>query len=139
MQMYANARRRILSSSNPYHYSGSAFSGLGSPHTPPQYVWPLALMVQGLTSSDPNEQAALLRVLLRMQCGNGLMHESVHVSVIVWHCQERSRNKGCWHVSFCQAARFLGSRGAIHRGSRYFHAGAVESALLSESNATSEH
>lgn len=79
-EVYANTRRRILGSSNPYHYSGSAFSGLGSPHTPPQYVWPLALMVQGLTSSDPNEQAALLRVLLRMQCGNGLMHESVHVS-----------------------------------------------------------
>jgi hypothetical protein len=37
-------------------------------------------MVQGLTSSDPYEQAGLLQVLLRMQCGNGLMHESVHVS-----------------------------------------------------------
>jgi meiotically up-regulated gene 157 (Mug157) protein len=80
LQVYANTRRRILSSSNPYHYSGSAFSGLGSPHTPPQYIWPLAIMVQGLTSSDPYEQAGLLQVLLRMQCGNGLMHESVHVS-----------------------------------------------------------
>jgi meiotically up-regulated gene 157 (Mug157) protein len=81
MQVYANTRRRILSSSNPYHYSGSAFSGLGSPHTPPQYIWPLAIMVQALTSSDPYEQAGLLQVLLRMQCRNGLMHESVHVSV----------------------------------------------------------
>jgi meiotically up-regulated gene 157 (Mug157) protein len=80
VQVYANTRRRILSSSNPYHYSGSAFSGLGSPHTPPQYIWPLAIMVQGLTSSDPYEQAGLLQMLLRMQCGNGLMHESVHVS-----------------------------------------------------------
>jgi meiotically up-regulated gene 157 (Mug157) protein len=37
-------------------------------------------MVQGLTSSDPYEKAGLLQVLLRMQCGSGLMHESVHVS-----------------------------------------------------------
>jgi meiotically up-regulated gene 157 (Mug157) protein len=43
-------------------------------------VWSLAETVQGLTSSDPYEQAGLLQVLLRMQCGNGWMHESVHVS-----------------------------------------------------------
>jgi meiotically up-regulated gene 157 (Mug157) protein len=39
-----------------------------------------AIMVQGLTSSHSYEQAGLLQVLLHMQCGNGLMHESVHVS-----------------------------------------------------------
>jgi meiotically up-regulated gene 157 (Mug157) protein len=32
---------------------------------------------QGLTSSDINERASVLRQLLLMQCGNGLMHESV--------------------------------------------------------------
>lgn len=44
---------------------------------PPQgYVWPLGLSVQGLTSHDPKERADLLRTLLKLQCGNGLMHES---------------------------------------------------------------
>jgi meiotically up-regulated gene 157 (Mug157) protein len=40
----------------------------------------VAVTLQGLTSGDSYEQAGLLQVLLRMQCGNGLMHESVHVS-----------------------------------------------------------
>jgi hypothetical protein len=32
---------------------------------------------QALTTSEAQEQATILRVLLQMQCGNGLMHESV--------------------------------------------------------------
>lgn len=39
-------------------------------------VWPLALMVQGLTAHNATERAGLLRTLLKLQCGNGLMHES---------------------------------------------------------------
>lgn len=39
-------------------------------------MWPLGLVVQGLTSHDPKERADLLRTLLKLQCGNGLMHES---------------------------------------------------------------
>lgn len=34
---------------------------------------------QGLTTDNAEEQAATLRSLLEMQCGNGLMHESVNV------------------------------------------------------------
>lgn len=41
-------------------------------------MWPLALAVEALTSSDPKEQARILRALLKLQCGNGLMHESVN-------------------------------------------------------------
>lgn len=33
--------------------------------------------VQGLTSNDLEEQAYILRTMLKLQCGNGLMHESV--------------------------------------------------------------
>lgn len=50
-----------------------------SPHTPRHYVWPLAHMVAALTTRDAARQASLLRDLLGMQCGNGLMHESVDV------------------------------------------------------------
>ena len=39
-------------------------------------VWPLALAVQGLTAEGLQERAEMLRTLLKMQCGNGLMHES---------------------------------------------------------------
>jgi hypothetical protein len=43
---------------------------------------PLASL-QALTSSDAQEQATILRWLLKMQCGNGLMHESVRVDLRV--------------------------------------------------------
>lgn len=36
--------------------------------------------LQVLTTTSPEEQATGLRTLLKMQCGDGLMHESVHVN-----------------------------------------------------------
>jgi meiotically up-regulated gene 157 (Mug157) protein len=80
--VYATTRTRILSPANPYFYSGSELRGLGSPHTDSQYVWPLATAVEALTSDSPAQQAELLRMLLKMAFGNGLVHESVHVSAL---------------------------------------------------------
>ena len=57
-------------------YEGRQFRGIGSPHTPPDMVWPLAISVQGLTAARAEERAEMLRTILKMQCGNGLMHES---------------------------------------------------------------
>ena len=48
--LYLRTRRMILSEQNPYYYTGSCLRGVGSPHTPPRYVWDLALAVQGLTA-----------------------------------------------------------------------------------------
>ncbi len=61
-------------------HAGGELAGPGSPHTPKGYVWPLALMIQALTSSDPRERIKIFRWLLKMQCGNGLMHESVNAN-----------------------------------------------------------
>jgi len=57
--------------------TGSGLYGLGSTHTPPGYVWPLAYMIEGLTTDNSTRKAELFTWLLKMQCGNGLMHESV--------------------------------------------------------------
>lgn len=76
-EVYANTRRRILSPQNKWYFQGPVLTGLGSPHTPRGYVWPLAVMVGALTSDDPQDRADAFRQLLRTQCGNGLMHESV--------------------------------------------------------------
>ncbi len=57
--------------------AGSGLYGLGSTHTPPGYVWPLAYMIEGLTTDNSTRKAELFTWLLKMQCGNGLMHESV--------------------------------------------------------------
>jgi hypothetical protein len=77
--IYQNTRRFVLSSENPYYYHGQAAKGIGSPHTPAQYIWPIALSVQGLTSTDRQEQEQLLALLEATDAGTGLMHEGFHV------------------------------------------------------------
>lgn len=79
-EVYSETRARVLSRKNEWYFEGTVLSGLGSPHTPRGYVWPLAVMVDALTTDEPRDRAEALRSLLRAQCGNGLMHESVHNS-----------------------------------------------------------
>eukprot|EP00775_Hariotina_reticulata_P013068 gene13068-13195_t len=80
--IYLATKKRILSKANSYYYAGSQLHGLGSPHTNTQYVWPLATSVEALTSQSPQDQVELLKMLLKMAHGNGLVHESVHVDNI---------------------------------------------------------
>lgn len=77
--LYVSTRAAILSDENPFHYRGSHLAGVGSPHTPPRYVWPIALSVQGLTSTDPAEKRELLETLIATDGGTGMMHEGVDV------------------------------------------------------------
>lgn len=51
-------------------------AGIGSPHTPEGYVWPIALCIQGMTAVDANERAGILRTLLTTHAGTARMHES---------------------------------------------------------------
>lgn len=76
--LYLRTRSFILSDENPYHYSGTAATGIGSPHTPPDHIWPIALAVQGLTTPDTAEKAHLLETLMDTDGGTGFMHESFH-------------------------------------------------------------
>ena len=75
-ETYLRTRTLLLSNENPYWYEGSCASGMGSPHTAPGYVWPIALAVQGLTSTDSEKRYALLTKLCATDAGTGLMHES---------------------------------------------------------------
>lgn len=77
---YQRTREMVLSTANPYWYEGSVARGIGSPHTPEDYVWPIALCVQGLTSTDPRERDYLLHTLSLTDTGAGLMHESFDVN-----------------------------------------------------------
>jgi meiotically up-regulated gene 157 (Mug157) protein len=76
--VYLNTRRFVLSAENPYYFEGRVARGIGSPHTPAGYIWPMALAMQGLTASDPDEQRAVLRTLVASAAGTQLMHESFH-------------------------------------------------------------
>lgn len=77
--LYLATRSFVLSADNPTYVSGTAARGVGSPHTPADHVWPIALAVQGLTSTDPDEKRALLATLLATDAGTSAMHESFHV------------------------------------------------------------
>ena len=74
--LYRRTRDLILSGANPWFHDGAAAKGLGSPHTPGRRIWPIALIMQALTSHDPDEILALLRILIATDAGTGFMHEA---------------------------------------------------------------
>jgi uncharacterized protein len=74
--MYQNTRRFVLSPDNPYYYRGIYAQGLGSPHTPNGYIWPIGLIIQGLTTKDREEQDRLMTMLATTTAGTNYMHES---------------------------------------------------------------
>ena len=73
---YLNTRAFLLSQDDPLFYSGSVARGIGSLHTPDHWVWPLALVMQGLTASGQNEKRDVLNQLLASDPGDHLLHES---------------------------------------------------------------
>lgn len=78
--VYASTRRTLLSAENPYYYSGRYMSGIGSSHTRPGSVWPIALSVQGLTTPSHEEKERLLDTMATTTDGTNLMHEGIDVN-----------------------------------------------------------
>lgn len=76
--VYLTTRRWVLSQRNPNYHLGTAASGVGSEHTPDRHIWPIALAVQGLTSTRQETKRRMVDVLLRTDAGTGMMHESFH-------------------------------------------------------------
>ena len=77
--LYQNTRAFILSHDNPYYFKGECAYGIGSPHTPQGHVWPIALVMRGLTTDDKKEQYEVIRTLVETTADTGYMHESFHV------------------------------------------------------------
>lgn len=73
---YLRTRAFVLSRENPYYYKGALAKGVGSPHTPDGYIWPIALCVQAMTTDDNAEVARLLDTLMHTHAGCECMHES---------------------------------------------------------------
>lgn len=76
--IWENTRRVILSPANPYWFTGSALTGIGSPHTRDRRVWPIALAVEGLVGT-PDDRRRLLRMIADTDAGTGHVHESIDV------------------------------------------------------------
>ena len=78
-EVYQNTRRFILSKDNPYFYEGKVAKGVGSPHTPPEYIWHIALAIQGMTTESLEEKQEIMDTFLKSDAGTDLMHEGFHV------------------------------------------------------------
>jgi meiotically up-regulated gene 157 (Mug157) protein len=74
--LYKTTRAFVLSDRNPYFFHGRYASGVGSPHTPHGYVWPLALCVQALTATDQDEISRVLGYIAASDVGDHRLHES---------------------------------------------------------------
>lgn len=74
--VYENTKRLILSHKNPYFFEGKYAKGIGSPHTPHGFIWPLSLIMQGIVSNSYEEKNIILKFLLNTDGNNFHMHES---------------------------------------------------------------
>jgi meiotically up-regulated gene 157 (Mug157) protein len=77
-KIYQNTRRLVLSDANPYYCQGKAANGPGGPHVGMDMIWPLGLIVQGLTSTNDLETKQCLTTLQQTHAGKGFMHEAFH-------------------------------------------------------------
>ena len=75
-EIYRATRSFILSQANPYYFSGTLGSGIGSPHTGNNSIWPISLIIQASTSTNDEEILSCLRLLIKSSAGTGLLHES---------------------------------------------------------------
>ncbi|MDQ7948973.1 MAG: glycoside hydrolase family 125 protein [Pedobacter sp.] len=77
-QIYRNTRKFILSANNPYFFKGNAAEGIGGPHAGADMIWPMAIIMQGLTSVNDAEIKNCIAMLKKTHADKGFMHESFH-------------------------------------------------------------
>ncbi|CAN5761008.1 glycoside hydrolase family 125 protein [soil metagenome] len=74
--VYINTRKMLLSVNNPFFFKGKAAEGIGGPHAGMDMIWPLSIVMRGLTSKDDSEIKACITMLRKTHGGTGFMHES---------------------------------------------------------------
>ncbi|HEY5407302.1 MAG TPA: glycoside hydrolase family 125 protein [Ginsengibacter sp.] len=74
--VYINTRKFVLSPSNPFFFKGTAGEGIGGPHAGMDRIWPLSIIMRGLTSNDESEIKKCIGMLKVSNAGTGFMHES---------------------------------------------------------------
>ena len=76
--IYQNTRKLVLSNSNPFFFKGKAGEGIGGPHAGMNMIWPLSIIIRGLTSTNSAEIRQCVTTLMKTHGGTGFMHESFH-------------------------------------------------------------
>lgn len=76
--IYQNTRNFVLSTDNPFFFKGAAAEGIGGPHVGMDMIWPMAITMRALTSTDENEIKECIKMLKATHGDTGFMHESFH-------------------------------------------------------------
>lgn len=76
--IYQNTRNFVWSQDNPFFFKGKAAEGIGGPHIGMDMVWPMSIIMKGLTSNDDQEIKDCIRSLKKTHGDTGFMHESFH-------------------------------------------------------------
>ncbi|MBK0379385.1 glycoside hydrolase family 125 protein [Mucilaginibacter segetis] len=76
--IYINTRKMLLSLNNPFFFKGTAAEGIGGPHIGKDMIWPLGIIMRGLTSNNDDEIRYCIDTLRKTHGGTGFMHESFH-------------------------------------------------------------
>ena len=76
--VYQNTRKFLFSDDHCWFFRGKAASGIGSPHTLKDMIWPMTLIIKAMTTSDPGEIKDCLETLKNTHAGTGFIHESFH-------------------------------------------------------------
>lgn len=77
-EVYQRTRRFVLSENNPFYFKGTAAAGIGGPHIGRDMIWPMALIIQALTSNSDEEIRQCIQTLKNTHGDTGFMHESFH-------------------------------------------------------------
>ena len=76
--IYQSTRKLVWSSANPFFFKGKAAEGIGGPHAGLDMIWPLSIIIRGLTATSDAEVKTCLNTLVATHGGTGFMHESFH-------------------------------------------------------------
>ena len=76
--VYQNTRKFLFSEDHCWYFKGKAASGIGSPHTLKDMIWPMTIIMRALTSTDVEEIRESLHFLKTTHAGTGFIHESFH-------------------------------------------------------------
>lgn len=76
--VYQSTRKLLWSESNPFFFRGTAGEGIGGPHVGVDMIWPISIVVKGLTSNSDAEVRACIKTLVATHGGTGFMHEAFH-------------------------------------------------------------
>jgi hypothetical protein len=77
-EIYQNTRKLLLSEENPFFFKGKFGEGIGGPHIGIDMIWPMSIVMRGMTSTDDNEIKKCIDMLVATHGGTGFMHESFH-------------------------------------------------------------